>query len=135
VALHDGVGDAAAHEVAVVWPSGVVVLQPALELGVEVGQAGEVLAVEGRAVELLEGGALEALADRVVVGERGGMRWWRTSRTARCSVKVLAGEFGTIVAEHPGELGPDPGQAFGDVIHEGGRVSGDLSPATRLATA
>ena len=43
-------------------------LEPALELGVEVGQAGEVLAVEGRAVELLERGALEAFTDGVVVG-------------------------------------------------------------------
>jgi hypothetical protein len=51
------VRSAAAHEVAAVRPSGVVVPQPALELGVEVGEADEVLAVEGRAGELLEGGA------------------------------------------------------------------------------
>jgi hypothetical protein len=55
VALHDGVGRATAREVAAVGPPGVVVLQPALELGVEVSQAGEVLAVEGWPVELLEG--------------------------------------------------------------------------------
>ena len=69
--LHDRKGRAAAHEVAVVATPGVVVLQPALELGVEVGQASEVLAVEGRPVELLERGALEAFADRVVVGRPG----------------------------------------------------------------
>ena len=60
-------GRAAAHEVAVVAAAGVVGLEPALELGVEVGQASEVLAVEGRPVELLERGPLEAFADRVVV--------------------------------------------------------------------
>jgi hypothetical protein len=54
--------------VAVVAAAGVVGLEPALELGVEVGQASEVLAVERGPVELLEGGALEAFADRVVVG-------------------------------------------------------------------
>ena len=72
--LHDRKGRAAAHEVAVVATPGVVVLQPALKLGIEVGQASEVLAVEGRPVELLERGPLEAFADRVVVGDRGGMR-------------------------------------------------------------
>jgi len=51
----------------VVAAAGVVVLQPALELGVAVGQASKVLAVEGGPVELLEDGALEAFADRVVV--------------------------------------------------------------------
>jgi hypothetical protein len=61
-------GRAAAQEVAVVATPGVVVLQPALELGAQVGQASEVLTVEGRPVELLERGSLEALADRVVVG-------------------------------------------------------------------
>jgi hypothetical protein len=66
--LHDRHGRAALHEVAVVAAAGVVVLQPALELGIEVSQASEVLAVEGRPVELLERGALEALTDRVVVG-------------------------------------------------------------------
>src|SRR5918994_7539327 len=42
--LHDRKGRAAAHEVAMVAAAGVVGLQPALELGVEVGQASEVLA-------------------------------------------------------------------------------------------
>jgi len=51
----------------VVAAAGVVGPQPALELGVEVGQASEVLAVEGGPVELLERGLLEAFADRVVV--------------------------------------------------------------------
>jgi hypothetical protein len=128
VALHDGVGSAAAHEVAAVRPPGVVVLQPALELGVEVGEAGEVLAVEGRAVELLERGALEALADRVVVG-----RAWRDAVVAHTADlemlgEGLANELWTVVAEHPGELGPDLGQAFGEVVDEAGRVSGRLVP-------
>jgi hypothetical protein len=69
------------------------VLQPALELGVEVSQAGEVLAVEGRAVELLEGGALEALADGVMVGRA----WWDAVVTHAADAQVLGeglgGEF------------------------------------------
>jgi hypothetical protein len=68
VGLHDRIGRTAAHEVAVVAAAGVVVLQPALELGARVGQTLKVLAVEGGPVELLERGALEALADGVVVG-------------------------------------------------------------------
>jgi hypothetical protein len=75
VSLHDRKKRAAAHEVAVVATPGVVVLQPALELGVEVGQASEMLTVEGRPGELLERGALKALADRVVVRRPGGIRW------------------------------------------------------------
>jgi hypothetical protein len=79
----------------------VAVLQPALELGVEVCEAGEVLAVEGRAGELLKGGALEALADRVVVG-----RAWRDAVMAHAAdVEVLgeglADELWTVVAEGP----------------------------------
>jgi hypothetical protein len=68
VRFHDSIGRAAAHEVAVVAAPSVVGLESAVELGVEVGQASDVLAVEGRPVELLERGALEAFADRVVVG-------------------------------------------------------------------
>jgi hypothetical protein len=68
VGLHDRKWRAGAREVAVVAAAGVVVLAPALEL---VGQASQVLAVEGGPGELLEGGALEAFADGVVVG-RGG---------------------------------------------------------------
>ena len=66
--LHDRKGRAAAQEVAVVATAGVVGLEPALELGGQIGQASEVLAVEGRPVELLERGALEPFADRVVIG-------------------------------------------------------------------
>jgi hypothetical protein len=71
VGLHDRKGRAAAHEVAVVAAAGVVVLEPALELGAQVGQASQVLAVEGGPVELLERGALEAFTDRVVVRRAG----------------------------------------------------------------
>jgi hypothetical protein len=66
------------------------VLEPSLELGVEVGQVGEVLAVEGRAVELLQRGALESLADGVVVG-RGG----RDAMVAHAKdLKVLGEDLG-----------------------------------------
>jgi hypothetical protein len=51
VVLHDRKGRAAAHEVAAVRPSGVVVLEPALELGVEVGQAGECWRSSGEVAE------------------------------------------------------------------------------------
>jgi hypothetical protein len=84
---------AATHEVAVVATAGVVVLQPALELGVEVGQAGEVLAVERGPVELLEGGALEAFADRVVVGRAG-----RDATVADAELFEVAGEGFKILA-------------------------------------
>jgi hypothetical protein len=87
VGLHDRKGRAAAQEVAVVAAAGVVVLQPALELGVEVGQASEVLAVEGWPVELLERGALEAFADRVVIGRPG-----RDAVLADAELLEVAGE-------------------------------------------
>jgi hypothetical protein len=93
VGLHDRKGRAATHEVAVVATAGVVG-QPALELGVEVGQASEVLAVEGWPVELLERGPLEALADRVVVGRAG-----RDATVADAELLEVAGEGAS------GELG------------------------------
>jgi hypothetical protein len=94
VRLHDRKGRAAAHEVAVVAPPGVVGLQPALELGAQVSQASKALTVEGRSVELLEGGPLEAFADRVVVGRAG-----RDATVADAAVLKVAGEAVT------GELG------------------------------
>jgi hypothetical protein len=111
------------------------VLQPALELGVEIGQASEVLAVESRAGELLEGGSLEALADGVVVGRARRDAVVAQAAVAQVLGERLADELWTVIAEHPGELGPDSGQAFGDVVDEGGGVAGRLVPATRAATA
>ncbi len=62
-------GAAAAHVVAVVSVG--VVAVPALELGVEFVGLVEALTVECGPVELLEGGALEAFADGVVVWRAG----------------------------------------------------------------
>ena len=73
--LHDRKGRTAAQEVAVVAAPSVVGLEPALELGIKVGQAGEVLAVEGRPVELLEGGAWKRSQTALWLGDRGGIRW------------------------------------------------------------
>jgi hypothetical protein len=87
VGFHDRKGRAAAHEVAVVAAPGVVGLEPALELGVEVGQTSEALAVERRPAELLEGGALEAFADRVVIG-----RARRDAMLADAKLLEVAGE-------------------------------------------
>ena len=83
---HDGQGRAAAHKVAVVATAGVVGLQPALEVGVEVGQAGDVLTVEGRPVELLEGGAWKRSQTGLWLGDRGGIRCWRRPRSAIAAV-------------------------------------------------
>jgi len=89
-------GVAATHEVAVVATAGVVVLEPALELGGQVGQASEVLAVEGRPVELLEGGALEALADRVVVGRARRDAMVVDAEVLQVAGDRLAGELGAV---------------------------------------
>jgi hypothetical protein len=67
--------------------------RPTSELGVEVGQAIQVLAVESRAVQLLESGALEALVDGVVVGEHGGKGWWRMPQTGRRPVMAWLMNF------------------------------------------
>jgi hypothetical protein len=131
VGLHDRKGRAAAHEVAVVATPGVVVLQPALELGVEVGQASEVLAVEGGPVELLERGALEAFADRVVVGGAGRDAMVADTETGKVAGERLGGELRAVVSEDPGELDPDAGQPRSDVVDEAGGVTGRLVPATR----
>jgi hypothetical protein len=128
-------GRAAAHEVAVVAPSGVVVLQPALELGVEVGQASEVLTVEGRPVELLEGGALEALADRVVVGRPGWDPVVTDAKLLEMAGEPMTGELGPIIGQHPGKLGADAGQPLGEVVDKAAVSRADLSPATNSPMA
>jgi len=74
VRLHDRKGRAAAHEVAAVGAAGVVVLQPAMELGAQVGQATKVL-VEGRPVELLEGVPWKRSQTALWMGDLGGIRW------------------------------------------------------------
>ena len=63
-----GLWSAAAHEFAMVATTGVVAVDPALELAVELGETVEALAVEGGAVELLQGRALEAFARGVLPG-------------------------------------------------------------------
>ena len=133
--LHDCKGRAAAHEVAVVAAAGVVELQPALELGAQVGQANKVLAVEGRPVELLERGALEALTDRVVVRGPGRDAMLADVEVLKVAGERLASELRAVVSEDPGELDPDAGQALSDVVDEAGGVTGDLSPATRAPMA
>jgi hypothetical protein len=124
VGLHDRKGRAAAHEVAVVATPGVVVLQPALELGVKLSQASEVLAVESRPVELLERGALEALADRVVVRRARRDPVVTDAKLLKTAGEPMTGELGPIISQHPGKLGADAGQPLGDVVDEAGRVTG-----------
>jgi hypothetical protein len=125
----------AGHEVAVVAAAGVGVLQPALELGVEVGQASEVLAVEGGPGELLQGGPLEAFTDRVVVGRPG-----RDATVADVAAPKVAGEDATgelraVIGQHPAELDPDAGQPLGDVVDKPAASRADWSPATSVPTA
>jgi hypothetical protein len=88
VRLHDRKGRAAAHEVAVVGAAGVGVLEPALELGVEVGQASEVLAVEGGPGELLQAVPWKRSQTALWLGDLGGMRWWPMLRPPRWLVKA-----------------------------------------------
>jgi hypothetical protein len=80
----------------VVATPGVVGLEPALELGVEVGQASEVLAVEGGPVELLEGGPLEAFADGVVVGRAGRDAMVVNGEVLEVGGEPTAGELGAV---------------------------------------
>jgi len=59
------------HVVAVVAPAVVVGDEPGVGFGSELADGGEVTTVEGGTPAFLEHGALEALADRVVVGRAG----------------------------------------------------------------
>ena len=61
-------GAAATHVVGSVAAPGVVVGDPGLELAVEAVDAGEELPVEHHSEELVEDGAVESFAYRVVVG-------------------------------------------------------------------
>src|SRR5947208_10524239 len=98
--LRTSAGGAAPHEVAVVAAAGVVVDQPGVGLGLELADGGEPAAVEGRSPALLEGGALEPLADSVVVGGAG-----RDAVVGQVQGGEAAGEgprdpLGTIVGKH-----------------------------------
>ena len=116
-----------------VTAAGVVGLEPALELAVEVGQASEVLAVEGRPVELLEGGALEAFADRVVVGRPGRDAVLADAELLEMAGERRAGELWAVVSQHPAKLDPDAGQALSNVVDEAGGVSGRLVASNQRA--
>ena len=65
--VEDLSGVAASHVVAVVASAGVVVADPGLHRGVEIGDPVDSASVEERPVELLQHGALHAFADAVVV--------------------------------------------------------------------
>ena len=71
-----------AHVVAVVASAVVVGDEPGVGFGLELADGGEGTAVEGRGPALLEHGALETLADRVVVGRAGRILTWRSSFAA-----------------------------------------------------
>ena len=98
-------------------------LQPALELDVEVSQASEVLAVEGGPVELLKRGALEAFTDRVMVGRPGRDPAVADAELLEVAGECLAGELRAVVGQDPGELGADAGQALGNVVDEAGGIT------------
>jgi len=135
VAGHDGVGGAAGHEVAAVGSSGVVGLQPALELGVEVGEAGEVLAVEGRAVELLEGGALEAFADGVVVGRARRDPVVTQAALAIAAVNWRPVNSGPLSLRIPVSSAPMPAKRSATWSTKAAVSRADLSPVTRAPIA
>jgi hypothetical protein len=59
------------HVVDVVAPAVVVGDEPGVGFGLELADRGEVTTMKGRTPALLEHGALEPLADRVVVGRTG----------------------------------------------------------------
>ena len=67
VGVEHGFGGAATHERAVVATSGVVAVQPHLELAVQIDETVEAATVKRWPVELLQGRALEAFAHGVVV--------------------------------------------------------------------
>jgi hypothetical protein len=132
VGLHDRKGRAAAQEVAVVAAAGVVVLEPALELGVEVGQASEVLAVEGGPVELLEGGPLEAFADGVVVGRAGRDAMVVNGEVLEVGGEPTAGELGAVeLVSTPVSSAPMPASRSATWSTKPAASRADLSPATR----
>jgi len=121
---------AAAHDVAVVAAASVVVLEPALELGAQVGQASQVLAVEGGPGELLERGALEAFAVGVVVGRAGRDAVVVDAEVHEVVGEPTAGELRAVVGQHPGELGADAGQPLGDVVDKGSGIPRGLVART-----
>jgi hypothetical protein len=71
VVVEDLVRGTSAHVVAVVAPAVVVRDEPGVRLGAELADGAEVATVKSGAPALLEHGALEPLADRVVVGRAG----------------------------------------------------------------
>ena len=95
-----------AHVVAVVAPAVVVGDEPGVGFGLELADGGEVAAVKGGAPALLEHGALEALADGVVVG-RAGRDPHVPEPLRRQGVDERAGDvLGTVVREDRFDLDP-----------------------------
>lgn len=88
--------DAPGHVGAVVAALGVVASEEALQLGLELGEGVEALAVKRRSVELLQDPALHALADRVVVGRTRRDAVMGDRELGQVRGEGLAGELGTV---------------------------------------
>ena len=115
-------GCAAAHEVAVVAATVVVVHEPAVDLGLELADAGEAPTVERGTPALLERGALESFAHRVVVRGTGWDplvgEFFGCERVGERSGDV----FGTVVGQHGSHGDAEPPVTADDVMQEpGGR--------------
>jgi hypothetical protein len=111
------------------------VRQPALELGAQVGQASEVLAVEGGPVELLDAVPWKRSQTALWLGERGGIRWCRRPRSAIAAVNWCPVNSGPLSVSTPVSSAPMPASRSPTWSTKAAASRADLSPATSLPIA
>jgi hypothetical protein len=117
VSVEDVAGCSAAHEVAVIGASGVVVDEPGVDLGAELTEAIEAASVERGTPTFLEGGALESFTDGVVVRRPGRGPVMRDLELLEMGIESGA-ELGSVVGEDTGDGHPQTTQFSDHAVEE-----------------
>ena len=103
----------------------VIADEPGVGLGLELGDGAEPAAMEGRAPALLQGGAVEALAHRVVVGRAGWDAVVVKALERQRGPEAAGDVLGPVVGQHRPHGHASATKAAQHVGHEANRV---LSP-------
>ena len=140
--VEDLAGCSSAHEVAVIRPSGVVVDEPGVDLGAELGETVESASVECGSPAFLQRGALEAFTDRVVVRGSGWGPMVGDAQLGESGVERGA-ELGSVVGQHSGD-GDAEATQFGDhpaeepfamSVFDGPRNTSQIAQRVAVSTA
>src|SRR5438477_5338739 len=107
VSVEDLAWGATTHEVAVILAARVVGHEPAVEFGAQLGEPVESPAMKCWPPALLQGGALEPFAHRVVVRRSGRCAVMADPELGQVAAELVGDELGTVVGEDTGHSDPE----------------------------